>query len=80
MQDKELTVIGTIQGEQIAYIIKSRLESENIPVLLQYESVGRVYGITTDGLGEVRVIVPGKLAEEANRIIGEEPGFFPISR
>ena len=33
-----------------AQIIKGRLESEGIPVLLSYESAGLVYGLTIDGL------------------------------
>jgi len=53
-----------------AQIIKGRLESEGIPVLLSYESAGLVYGITIDGLGEVRVMVPKRLAEEAKEILG----------
>lgn len=53
-----------------AQIIKGRLESEGIPVLLSYESAGLVYGITIDGLGEVKVMVPKRLAEEAREILG----------
>ena len=53
-----------------AQIIKGRLESEGIPVLLSYESSGLVYGITIDGLGEVKVMVPKRLAEEAKEILG----------
>ena len=52
-----------------AQIIKGRLESEGIPVLLSYESAGFVLGITVDGLGEVRVMVPRDLAEEAREIL-----------
>jgi len=52
-----------------AQIIKGRLESEGIPVLLSYESAGLVYGITIDGLGEVKVMVPRRLAEEAREIL-----------
>jgi len=53
-----------------AQIIKGRLESEGIPVLLSYESAGLVYGITVDGLGEVKVMVPKRLAEKAKEIVG----------
>ena len=53
-----------------AQVIKGRLESEGIPVLLSYESAGLVYGITVDGLGEVKVMVPKRLAEEAKGILG----------
>jgi len=53
-----------------AQIIKGRLESEGIPVLLSYESAGLIYGITVDGLGEVKIMVPRDLAEEAKEILG----------
>ncbi len=53
-----------------AQIIKGRLESEGIPVLLSYESAGLVYGLTIDGLGEARIMVPQHLAEEAREILG----------
>ena len=53
-----------------AQIIKGRLESEGIPVLLSYESAGLVYGLTIDGLGEVKIMVPQRLAEEAKEILG----------
>ena len=53
-----------------AQIIKGRLESEGIPVLLSYESAGLIYGITIGGLGEVKVMVPKRMAEEAKEILG----------
>ena len=53
-----------------AHIIKGRLESEGIPVLLRYESAGLIYGITVDGLGQVNVMVPQDLAEDAKEILG----------
>ena len=68
-------VISTVQGELVANVIKSHLENEGIPVLLEYESAGRVYGLTVDGLAQVRILVPQELAEEAMQIIEpREPG------
>jgi tagatose-1,6-bisphosphate aldolase len=51
--------------------VKGRLESEGIPVLLRYEGAGLVYGITVDGLGEARVMVPEDLAAEAEAIVAD---------
>jgi hypothetical protein len=53
-----------------AQIIKGRLESEGIPVLLSYESAGLIYGLTVDGLGQVKIMVPKHLAQEAKEILG----------
>lgn len=65
----EFVVIDTVQGELAAQVMKSHLESEGIPVLLKYESVGVVYGLTIDGLGEMKILVPQELSEKARQII-----------
>lgn len=62
-------VISTVQGKLVADVIKSHLESEGIPVLLEYESAATVYGLTVDGLAEVKILVPRELANEARQII-----------
>lgn len=62
-------VICTVQGEIAASVIKSHLESEGIPVLLKWESIGRSFGLTVDGLGQVSILVPQELAEESKQII-----------
>ncbi|MGB9797439.1 MAG: putative signal transducing protein [bacterium] len=55
-----------------ALILKGKLESEGIPVLLRYESLGwTVGGITVDGLGEVEIRVPESYAQKARRILEE---------
>jgi hypothetical protein len=66
---KEFVVVHVAQGELEANVIKSHLESEGIPAVLQYESVGRVFGLTVDGLGEIKILVPQALAERAKEII-----------
>jgi hypothetical protein len=48
---------------------RSHLESEGIPVFLQCESVGRVWGLVLDVLGSVKIFVPKELAEEAKKLI-----------
>jgi hypothetical protein len=65
----DFVVIKVVQGELRANIIKGHLESEGIPVYLKYESAGIIYGITADGIGEVRIFVPQECAEEARKII-----------
>jgi hypothetical protein len=70
-----LTVIHVEQGLLRAHVIRTKLEDAGIPVLLKYESVGPIYGITVDGLGEVRILVPARYADEARALIedkGEE--------
>jgi type 1 glutamine amidotransferase len=71
--DVKLEKVHTAQGQLQAHVIKGKLESEGIPVLLQYES--QVFAVTVDGLGEVRIMVPEHLANKAREIIARtEPG------
>jgi hypothetical protein len=64
-----LETIYHAAGMLRAQIIKGRLETSGIPVVLDYEAIGQVYGFTVDGLGEVRVMVPVERAEEARELI-----------
>lgn len=65
----DLVSVYTACGELEANVIKSKLEDEGIPVLLTYESLGIVYGLSVDGLGEIRILVPKNLAQRAREII-----------
>jgi len=67
--EEQLATICTARQIE-AQIIKGRLESEGIPTLLKYDSASLVYGLTIDGLGEVRIMVPKHLAEEAKEVLG----------
>ena len=67
----DFVVIDTVQGELSAQVIKTHLESEGIPVLLKYESVGPVNGITVDGIGKVSILVPSRYADAARELIEE---------
>ena len=68
----DFVVVRKVQGELIAQVMKTHLESEGIPVLLQYESAGIVYGLTVDGLGQVKILVPQEFAAEAEKILEED--------
>jgi hypothetical protein len=74
-----LTCVRTCQGWDLAQIYKSKLEALGIPVLLQYESLGQVYGITVDGLGRVRILVPEAHAVEAEAMLEDEDTPAPES-
>ncbi len=68
-KESHFIVIRKVQGQETASIIRAHLESEGIPVLLKYESASLIYGITVDGIGEVKILVPQELADEARQII-----------
>jgi len=54
-----------------AAIIKSRLDSEDIPAITQQEAMGSVLGLTVGPLGSAKVLVPEPLAERALSILSE---------
>lgn len=54
-----------------AYVIKGKLETEDIPVLLRYESGATVFGLVGGGLGSVEVQVPRPLEERARTLLEE---------
>jgi hypothetical protein len=70
----KLVTIYQAMGQPEAEIIKGRLEVEGILALLKYESIGSVYGLTVNGLGQVKVQVPAKYADRALEIISAEAG------
>ena len=65
----ELNELVVIDGLMEAEIIKSKLESFEIPCMLKFEAVGRLLGLTTDGLGKVQVMVPPQYLEKAKEIL-----------
>lgn len=71
MNDGDLGELMAVEGSLEAEIIKSKLESYDIPVLLQYEAAGRIFGITMNGLGKVRIMVPKDLLAEARKVLAE---------
>ena len=52
-----------------AMVIKSLLEAEGIECDVVQESVGNIYKLVTDGLGELKIYVPEDKAEEAKALI-----------
>jgi hypothetical protein len=71
-EELDLVQVYMASGQLAAQVIKTKLESFGIPVLLSYESLGIVMGLTVDGLGEVRVLVPRNRAEEAQALLEED--------
>jgi len=67
----DLKELATAAGSMEADIIKSKLESFQIPVLLKFESAGHIFGITMNGLGKVKIMVPESFFEEARNILAE---------
>ncbi len=52
-------------------IIRGKLESAGIEAMLEQEAIGKIYGLTVDGLGEVKVYVHEDDLKEAKKILEE---------
>ena len=76
----KLITVQTVQGHTLAEMLKSKLEGEGIPVALRYQSVGRVLGITVDGLGQVEIQVPEEMVEKARAALAEDEPAGPSSQ
>lgn len=60
-----LRVNGTINAEPVL----AALRANGIPAAAVGESVGRVYGLTLDGLGVVSIVVPKEHEEQARELL-----------
>ncbi|OFV82130.1 MAG: hypothetical protein A2Y78_09830 [Acidobacteria bacterium RBG_13_68_16] len=60
-----LRVNGTINAEPVL----AALRANGIPAAAVGEAVGRVYGLTLNGLGMVRIVVPREYEEQARELI-----------
>jgi hypothetical protein len=72
MGAEALVSVFTSNGPLAAEVVKGRLESAGIPAILKYESLGRVYGLTIDGLGAVHVLVHREREQEARELLKSE--------
>ncbi len=70
-KDELVEVFRTSNGME-AQVIKSLLDSYDIPCLLKSNAARSVHVFTVDGMGEVRVMCLASMAEEAKEIIGSK--------
>ncbi len=54
-----------------AVVIKSRLNFEDIPAMVQQESFGSFIGLTVGALGSAKVLVPEPLSDQALAVLAE---------
>ncbi len=67
----ELVRVYLSNGPLGAEVVKSKLESAGIPVLLRSEAQS-VFPMTIDGMGEVEVMVPKEREQEALELLEQE--------
>ncbi len=72
MSEHRLVTVYVSQGMLPAQVVRGKLESAGIPVLLKYEAIGQIIGLTVDGLGRVEVQVPEECVVDAEYLLQEE--------
>ena len=55
--NEELVEVYRANGEIEAQVIRSLLDYNGIPCLLKGEAARNIYGLTVDGISEVRIMV-----------------------
>jgi len=71
MDALETVVIARAWSDSEASVIKSLLESYSIPCHYTSELPNRLYPLSAEGLGQIKIFVPANLAQEAMRILDE---------
>ena len=72
MTEENWVIAYRAAGMVNAQIILGRLQTEGIPVRLQYETIGVIsYSLDVDGLGEVKIFVPESFARQAKEILAQ---------
>ena len=70
IQDTNWTLLLKTEPNE-GEIIRGKLETMGINARLEQEAVGKIMGLTTDGLGEVKIYVQKDKLEEAKNILEE---------
>ena len=70
--EPDLVEVYISHGHLRAHVAKSKLEAAGIPALLSYQAASLIFGLTVDGIGEVRVMVPHRFASEARDVLAED--------
>ncbi len=68
----KMVTVYQAKGEAEAQVIKSLLESCDIPCLLESNAAPSVFAFTVDGMGQVKIKVDESRAEEAKKVITRE--------
>ena len=71
-KQKEMVEVYQASGEAEARIIQGLLENYGIPSFLKSNAAPSVHVLTVNGMGEVKVMVWGSMAEKARELVKGE--------
>ncbi len=69
---EDLVVIREVEAFLEGEILKAKLESFNIPCMLKRETAKSLFGLTLNGLGKVKIVVPAQFKDRAIEILNED--------
>jgi hypothetical protein len=70
MPAENWVVLEEVGGSFQAEILGGLLEAQGIPVVLSQEGAGRsAYAVTVGPLGQVQILVPAEVLEEARKVL-----------
>jgi hypothetical protein len=70
MTEEHWELVDEVLGMGQAELLRGLLEAQGITsVLLTQEGAGRAYGFTIGKLGQVQILVPSHLAEQARQVL-----------
>jgi hypothetical protein len=58
-----------VAGDLQAELLRGLLEAQEIPVWLNQEGAGKAYGLTVAGLGNVQILVPSDVEDQARTVL-----------
>jgi hypothetical protein len=70
MTENHWELIDEVFGMGQAELLHGLLEAQGVaPVMLTQEGAGRAYGFTIGKMGQVQILVPSHLAEQARKVL-----------
>ncbi len=69
MSDGDEVEVLRVEGAVNAEPVLAALRANGIPAAVVGEAAGRVYGLTLNGLGVVRVVVPSEFERQARDLL-----------
>ncbi|MBN1161941.1 MAG: DUF2007 domain-containing protein [Dehalococcoidales bacterium] len=70
--NEKMVEVYDARNDMEAQVIKSLLESYDIPCFLKSNAAPSVHLFTVDGMGEVKIMVLESLADKAKELINKE--------
>jgi hypothetical protein len=63
--------VSELYDPEEAYLVIGLLEASGIPVKVERETAGRLFGLTVGPLAKITILVPGEKGPEAESILEE---------